>query len=319
MSIEKPDMLGAVETWLDSKVLNEELICDNYVFYRKDRLTRGGGIILYVKDVYRNKRREDLESNCVNQNEILVCEVDIGLQTPVVYILAYRPPNADILFNNNLKQVLNNVRNSGFSNICLLGDLNVPEIEWNSMMADNLIQSNLCDILEEYNLVQINSCPSRRTSNNILEIVLTTFHDKFKNVHTSESLVNTDHLQLNFSITTSKLNLNRNKVHRKIYLFKNYNFDELRYYVSCENFDTIIERNKNDVNMAWTEWKTRLMWLLDKYIPTRVLKNGNNSPWLDGDVVHNAHLKQTARKKAIKSNLERDWIEYRRIMIILKI
>ena len=49
------------ETWLNSSVLDEEVSIPGYTIFRKDRGSKGGGVIVYVRDNLSVIRRSDLE------------------------------------------------------------------------------------------------------------------------------------------------------------------------------------------------------------------------------------------------------------------
>ena len=105
LSTDKPDFLLITETWLDNNILDQELQAPNYDFFRKDRGTRGGGIIMYHNNNIQCVRRSDLETDTDGFNEILICE-EHAKPHNFFMILLYRPPNASVLFNNNLSEVL---------------------------------------------------------------------------------------------------------------------------------------------------------------------------------------------------------------------
>ena len=46
----KPDVIGIVETWLDSSVSDNELSLPNYQLLRSYRNRHGGGVAMYVSD-----------------------------------------------------------------------------------------------------------------------------------------------------------------------------------------------------------------------------------------------------------------------------
>ena len=71
---EKPDILTIVETWLDTKVSDSELNIEGYDFFRRDRNSKGGGIIVYYKKDIVCKWKQDLTKDLEQFNEILVCE-----------------------------------------------------------------------------------------------------------------------------------------------------------------------------------------------------------------------------------------------------
>ena len=49
------------ETWLNNSVLDEEVSIPGYTIFRKDRGSKGGGVIVYARDDLSVIRRSDLE------------------------------------------------------------------------------------------------------------------------------------------------------------------------------------------------------------------------------------------------------------------
>ena len=101
---EMPDVFGTVETWLTNNISDNEILLPNYITYRKDRTTRGGGLLLNIKYDHPSKRLEHLEPTGDIYNEIIACEITFG-KTILVVVLCYRPPNANNIFNENLKNL----------------------------------------------------------------------------------------------------------------------------------------------------------------------------------------------------------------------
>lgn len=44
------NILAITETWLHDLILDNEILPCGYVIYRNDRSTRGGGVMLAIKD-----------------------------------------------------------------------------------------------------------------------------------------------------------------------------------------------------------------------------------------------------------------------------
>ena len=49
------DLIAITETWLSNSTLNGEILSSNYTIYRRDRASRGGGVLLAVKDHLSSK------------------------------------------------------------------------------------------------------------------------------------------------------------------------------------------------------------------------------------------------------------------------
>ena len=53
---------GVSETWLDGTIADAEVEIAGFRSYRRDRGVRGGGIMVYVSEVVKSMRRQDLEA-----------------------------------------------------------------------------------------------------------------------------------------------------------------------------------------------------------------------------------------------------------------
>ena len=95
VSLGNAEVYSLVETWLDNKVLDAELEIDGYNVFRKDRGSRGGGVLVYVSKKLQCVRRLDLESASPTQNEIIINEIRLDKKNSILLVTFYRPPNAD--------------------------------------------------------------------------------------------------------------------------------------------------------------------------------------------------------------------------------
>ena len=51
----------------------------------------------------------------------------------------------------------------------------------------------------------------------------------------------------------------------------------------------------------WTEWKTKLLQIVDKHAPIRIKRvRSKNSPWITADLKERMHNPDTLKIKAIK-------------------
>jgi hypothetical protein len=316
VSYEQFDIIGLTETWLDNKVDDSELFISGYNFVRKDRGSRGGGVLLYYNERLSLEHRKDLENSCNIYNEIIVCVININ-NKKIAFVLFYRPPGAGIEFNNNLCYVIDKVKKCNITNICLMGDLNMPGIVWESLTSQDVIEQSLCDIIDQYNLVQCNKYPSRANNGNILDVVFVSKPETIVNLECHDSIVESDHYRLSFTLNY-KTKVDVNNITRKVYNFTRANTDELNYYLGKCGLDNIVLSNRDDVNLAWHKWKSKVMSVINKFVPIGIIKNNKASPWIDGEVINLSKHKETARRQAKRSNKEVDWSSYKKINNELK-
>lgn len=115
------DVLCFTESHLNSSILDRDLFIDGFnTIFRKDRNSFGGGIIVYISNSLRVKRRIDLEP--IN----IEC-IWIEISDPTCNILlccTYRPPNCDNFFWRNLSWSIEKAYDES-DKIIVVGDLNV--------------------------------------------------------------------------------------------------------------------------------------------------------------------------------------------------
>jgi hypothetical protein len=130
---------------------------------------RGGGILLGVDALIPSKRRFDLEPSY----EVLVVDVIRRRGPKMAVILCYRPPSSDLAaFNDSLESTLNRVA-AEFKCIVLLGDFNLPNIDWQH--ADLTSQGSnaaFVHLVQSFALEQINYVPSN-IHGHLLDFVIT--------------------------------------------------------------------------------------------------------------------------------------------------
>jgi hypothetical protein len=104
---------------------------------------------------------------------------------------------------------------------------------------------------------------------------------------------------------------------RYIYQFKTTNFDEISYHLSKLNLLRIIE-DIHDIDEAWNEWNSQVLKVVNEFIPKKKIKSNGNSPWIDGEILHKANIKERLRKIAKKSNKVHDWDKYKQANNLLR-
>ena len=155
----KADIIIGTETWLTPEHKNSELLLDDYDIFRRDRPTKGGGVLIAVK---KDLCCEQLSSS--KDSEIIFCKIKIKGKKPLIVGSAYRPPNLDFENSKKLVSEIYKVMDKNKSAVFWLGgDFNLPDINWKSHeingnqylksinsffieMAQNLGQSQTVDV-----------------------------------------------------------------------------------------------------------------------------------------------------------------------------
>ena len=66
------------------------------------------------------------------------------------------------------------------------------------------------------------------------------------------------------------------------------------------NLADIVNQCGHNIDNACNLWTTKLLELINRFIPSYKIKNMNSPPWIDGDVIHMSNRKETAHKKSFK-------------------
>ena len=127
VNLASADIVLCTETWLDENFTQNNFPADNYWnINRSDRNTGSHGDVLILS-------RKCLKVRKVSLNADFVCSVIYNI---VLIITIYNPPfNSDfrikdIILTENIDKTISKAK---CDNIVIFGDLNMPNIDWNSM------------------------------------------------------------------------------------------------------------------------------------------------------------------------------------------
>lgn len=144
-----PDVISLTETWLN---------CDELVYYNLTGYTachsvrqskRGGGVAIYVKNIYKSKQCQVIEST----HTIMATEVNNGKEKHN-YVVVYNPhvSNSKEMLND-FSQVLETYNKSSY---VILGDFNLDMLNSKCEPA-----ASYGDVVESYGLELKNKLPTR--------------------------------------------------------------------------------------------------------------------------------------------------------------
>ena len=178
--------------WLKGFIFNNEILPTNYIIYRNDRVGRGGGVLIAVKENISSKL-----INCPSNLDLL--SVSIAHNKTITINLLYIPPNANVSYLLDIESILHNLNSN--ENLILLGDFNFPDANWNTMTGNTSSSTNFWDLIFELNLEQLITEPTHK-GGNILDVILTNY-DCIDNILVSTTLpygLSSDHYLINFSL-----------------------------------------------------------------------------------------------------------------------
>ena len=159
-------IVAITESWLKPYILDNEILPTGYNIFRNDRSSRGGGVMLAVKDTITSKliaKHNSLEAIIVsvlcNKKDITIC-------------LLYVPPDSNQSHHETLLEFMSTL--SCHDHLLILGDVNLPDVDWENYQGQTDFSSQFCDKIFELNLEQLVNKPTH-INGNILDVVLTNF------------------------------------------------------------------------------------------------------------------------------------------------
>jgi hypothetical protein len=131
---EQPDLIFIAETWCGPHITNAELTVAGYQLdaeLRRDRADTtsgiGGGLLVYCKTGITLKPTSRFKESKFNQ----FVEFAIVAESPLNFIVLYRPPNSG---HENLQELCEILKNLEKETI-VVGDFNLPEVNWETEMS----------------------------------------------------------------------------------------------------------------------------------------------------------------------------------------
>ena len=208
ISTNKLDILAVCESFLDSTILDSEVVPFQYTVYRSDRNRHGGGLLLAITNSIIFVHRPDLK------------RPDIGLlwtqlfcdSCSILFGVTYRPPSS-VDFVSSLATFLHMISPS--SSIYLCTDFNFTAIDWfvAAPISSDKPSAQSCDLLHDAYLSQSVLNPTRGC--HVLDLVLTNNPSCVSHVNVCDNLPGTDHDTVSF--TLSILPPKQCQTHRHLY------------------------------------------------------------------------------------------------------
>ena len=269
------NIICLTETHIDSTIPNQSIIEDtNKTIFRKDRNLYGGGVLIAV-----DSSLNPSEIKLSNQKEEMVI---VKLDQKIIFFCYYRPH----VYLQNIEQLRDSYEEISNRHpdhrIVLLGDMNLPEIEWKTgKLKSNArykqVHTDFLDMLLENNLQQLVQQPTH-VHGNTLDLICTNTQNFIKDI----SVISpgfSDHYLLSAVINQSRPT-EINKKPRIVKLYKRVQSDQYREFM--QNVSDELD-NMQDPDEMWNYYTIKLLEAQDAYIPTKAIQPKNEAwpEWMD--------------------------------------
>lgn len=294
LSVYSPDIVGITETWLHDGIFDSEFTPPGYIAVRTDRqIGKGGGVALLLRQSLKFSvlpSPSDIESAW--------CKLHLHKQS-VVIGLFYRPPGSPIDTLHNLSHFMLS-HNLQHGNLLLMGDFNVPGIDWSSLNYSGSDTAIGCELITQslsLDLTQIVHSPTRLTA--ILDLVFV--NSRLMQYVTCDIIDGiSDHKGVLVSIPCSL------PKPRTVYTtFHDFNRADDTSIIDtlAGNFDTFSNLNLDgDVNILVKNFESVIQDCINRFVPLKTKKINPNIPWMNRDILHASRKVNRLRRKKTSTN-----------------
>ena len=295
------DLVGISETWLSNDVSSDAIAIPGYSIFRSDRAGRGGGVALYVKNMYKCQVLS-FEFNFSNSFEHLWVKFKNSHRTFVIGVF-YRPPHSNIMdCVNDLDNILSYIIPTSDEILCL-GDINI-----------NLFNINnpLSSCFDSFNFTQVINEPTRITSttSTLLDPIFVSNKDLVAEAGTVNADVISDH-----RLVLCKLNLKIKKFKQKTVTYRDFsNFDHQDFLRDLQILPWHEFLRENDVNNKIDMFNKFLLNTFNIHAPLKTVRVSKpKAPWLTANIKLLMKQRDKALKKFKNSKLINDWEYYKQL------
>ena len=288
---DSPDIIALSETKLNSAILDSEII-SGYTVYRRDRTAgQGGGVLIAVSDSTSIKV---IGVYSDPNNEIISVDLDYHGYS---FTLAcyYRRPSI-----KSISDILDWYEKQTNHNIMIVGDFNLPEIDWYSKSlkssCDQAMHETFLDFVEINNLSQPIISPTHKLGNT-LDLIVTNMDIDSPDVEPSSS----DHCVISVSIKVHVDNIPLvSRVSKIFYEFEEADLHQLEIQTASlhDKITSKIAANQS-IDQIWNIFKVSLLEISKTYIPNYPSRS-RKKHWVTRRTVTEIN-----RRKRRKSNLNK--------------
>jgi len=238
----------------------------------------GGGLMVYSREGVKILSYDKFSNSTFNQ---FCCFKVVTKGYMLNIVLVYRPPSAGQENTEQLCEILRQLE----VNTILIGDINMPGIDWINNRSDTKGRE-LLRTTEEEGISQLVSFPTHYKGN-ILDLVLTNVPDRVTSISDVGRLGKSDHVMLEI-LAGKSCEVSR----RTVKSWNKADWNSIRRETAEVPWRTILAQGT--VQEAWDIFKNHIEDLVKKYVPTHTLRSRQRPVWLTAEVMR--LIRQKRRK-----------------------
>jgi hypothetical protein len=276
-----PDLILVTETWCNDQITNAFLTIPGYDLQqdlRKDRLNtdrgRGGGLLVY------SKAGLPVLSIDIEDTVHQYCKFKVK---DVTFCLVFRSPSSGVAGVQSVTDMVSGMQR----NCVLVGDFNLPEIDWQAGTARGRAR-DLLEAVEDRAMEQLVTF-STHTRGNILDLVLTDIPERITAVSEEGRLGASDHSVIVIKIVTK---MNQKDSRPGLPDWNRADWPAMKRDLRRVNWQQRMQNRTAEE--VWQSVRDTLQDLVKKHVPERRRRNHNRPPWLSRNI-----LREIRRKKRL--------------------
>ena len=275
------------ETWLSDQISDGEILPSNFVLYRSDRPSRGGGVLIAV--------HESIYSTLVSSPfDLEVVSVRLGLDNHFVVCCIYAPPDSTVLYISSLVNYLTDIASSS-SKCIIVGDFNFPDIDWSSLQGSSFLSNYFCEFIFDCNLTQHVTEPTH-VKGNILDLVLTSPSITIDqlSVNSSSDANLSDHFLIHF-IPFCNISSTVKSKPGYVYDFSKANYNSMCDFLLDSDFSALFE--SMDIEFVWSVIKSFILEAVFLFTPKIFVRHRHDPKWFNSEIRHHQKCLRSMRRK----------------------
>ena len=232
----------------------------------------GRGIAVYIHHSI-NKFVVQVDSS-IKYNETCLLEVNLHGGDALLFGCFYRSPTPSQSSddnNANLNKLLRSLAQKRYSHICLVGDFNYRDINWqtySTLRNEGSKEANFIETVHDCYLYQHLKEPTRNRGTNepsLIDLVLTNESMQVSDIEYHAPLDKSDHCVITFQYHCY-LDYSQPK---ERYIYQKADYDGMKNHLELTNWSEEFLTTSKDksVDDIWNSFKSKIIELRDKFVP----------------------------------------------------
>jgi hypothetical protein len=260
------------ETWFDSTV-TERLIDNNFIVYRNDRNSHGGGVLICISNAIKSTLLEDYKSDSI---ECVFVQMFVNSKKYLLGSLYASPRHNKMKVIEELENIFLKIEDKNiFDGIISGRDLNLNLFESNNYITkfgDILDNFGYSQKISEYTY-PINAANSKNKS--LLDLLITNRQDLISEINVTYNISPTyDHKAI-LAIFNTEINLKKKPVYKSIPIYNESVFNKINNKLNDVNWDLLIDCNSVDI--TYKNFIDYIQKILKEEVHNKLVKGRDNA------------------------------------------